>query len=430
MWIGLLYAVLAIASQFQASGVECHESGLGSESLHSARLNFYREKVVQALVLANYTKCPPYTIETCILYFGTEFVRSVDDPFSMYLLVGLIVRMAFRMGYHREPSRFSNISPFKAELRRKTWLVILSLDLLSAATVGLPRTIQPFMYDTQEPRNLHDNDIYEDMVELPPSLPETELTPLLFAIVLTRVRTAQAKLTDLTNATSQPTYREIMDLDAELRQVYERIPDASKQVPADEMDTAEPQASMRRLYLGLSFMKALLMLHRPYVLLGRTDLKYDYSRRVCLNAAFEMLELQQKVDAEIRPGGKLWSPGWQTFTMGWQMSSVAAQDFYLATTVMLLELDGDQSCPLSPAPDLRTTGLKLDRTPPSRSQIIDILRGAQRIWYKASRRSREARKVAEAIRVVLNKANICDRVLVDTSMSKSRRCCGSYDRGT
>jgi hypothetical protein len=427
MWLGLLYAVLAIASQFQASGVECHESGLGSESLHTARLNFYREKVVQALVLANYTKCPPYTLETCMLYFGTEFVRSVDDPFSMFLLVGLIVRMAFRMGYHREPSRFANISPYKAELRRKTWLVILSLDLLSAATVGLPRMIQPFMYDTQEPRNLHDDDIYEDMVELPPSLPETELTPLLFAIVLTRVRTAQAKLTDLTNATSQPTYREIMDLDAELRQVYERIPDASKQVPADDMDTAEPQASMRRLYLGLSFMKALLMLHRPYVLLGRTDLKYDYSRRVCLNAAFEMLELQQKVDAEIRPGGKLWSPGWQTFTMGWQMSSVAAQDFYLATTVMLLELDGDQSCPLSPAPDSMTTGLKLDRTPPSRSQIIDILRGAQRIWYKASKRSREARKVAEAIRLVLNKANICDRVPVDFSMSKSHRCCGSYD---
>lgn len=419
MWLGLLYAVLAIASQFQASG---NETAQGSDSLHVARLDFFREKAVQALILANYTKCPPYTIETCMLYFGTEFVRSVDSPFSMFLLVGLIVRLAFRMGYHREPSRFANISPFTAELRRKTWLVVLSLDLLSAATVGLPRMIQPFMYDTREPRNLHEDDIYEGMIELPPSRPETELTPLLYTIVLTRVRIAHAKLMDLTNATSQPTYRDIMELDAELRQVYERIPETSKQVPADDMDTAETQASMRRLYLGLSFRKAMAMLHRPYVLLGRTDSKYDYSRKVCLNAAFEMLELQQKVDAEIRPGGKLWSPGWQTFTMGWQMSSVAAQDFYLATTVMLLELNGDQTLPPSPAPGSSTTGLKLDRTPPSRSQIIHILRGAQRIWYKASSRSREARKVAEAIRLVLSKANVSEQVMGKPPIGKSRSC--------
>jgi hypothetical protein len=355
----------------------------------------------------------------------------------MWVLVGMIVRMAFRMGYHRDPSRFANISPFEGELRRRAWLVILSVDLVSSAQVGLPRMIQAFMYDTQEPRNVAEDKLYEEMTELPTSEPETELTPLLYIIVSSRVRLAHAKVMDLNNATSQPPYREIMNLDAVLRHVYDKIPESSKAMPAEAFDLAVTGASMSRLYLGLSFLKAELMLHRPYLLLGRTDTRYEYSRRVCLNAASEMLEFQQKLDAEIRPGGKLWvyvsfpgsvsqaemytdqyshisSPGWQVFTMSWYMSSLVAQDFLLATTVLILDLNGDLTSPLPEIPTSATSGLRLDRSPPSRQETIKLLRGTQEIWYKASKRSHEARKVAEAVRLVLNKANIEDQHLSDS----------------
>lgn len=318
MWLGLLYAVLAIGARFQTGKPgQGNPNGNQNETLQTARMDFYRERVVQALVLANYTKCPPYTVETMLLYFGTEYSRSPDTQFSMWVFIGMVVRIALRMGYHREPSRFSNISVFRAELRRRTWLVILSVDLVSSAQVGLPRMIQPFMYDAQEPRNLKEEELFEEMTELPPSRPETELTPLLYMIVMTRVRTTHAKILDLTNATSQPPYREIMNVDALLRHVYDKLPESSKAMPAADFDTATTTASLRRLYLGLSFLKAELMLHRPYLLLGRTDNRYDYSRRVCLNAASEMLVFQQKLDAELKPGGKLWAPGWKIFTMSW-----------------------------------------------------------------------------------------------------------------
>lgn len=418
MWLGLLYAVLAIGARFQAGSVSGDGPGMHSDPLHTARMNFYREKVVQALVLANYTKCPPHTVETCLVYFGSEFSRSTDTQFSMWVLVGMIVRIALRMGYHREPSLFANISPFKAELRRRTWLVVLSIDLVSSAQVGLPRMIQPFMYDTQEPRNLEEDDLYEEMTELPPSLPETELTPLLYSIIMTRVRTVHAKIMDLTNATSQPPYRDVMNLDAVLRHVYDKLPESSKALAGEDFDLAVAPTSIRRLYLGLSFLKAELMLHRPYHLPGRTDAKYEYSRRVCLNAASEMLELQQKLDAEIQPGGKLWFPGWQIFTMSWYMSSVVAQDFLLATTVLILDLDEDLTSPPPLNLGGATSGLKLDRGPPSRQQITELLRGAQKIWHKASKRSHEARKVAEAIRLVLSKVDTSDERRGESSACK------------
>jgi hypothetical protein len=416
MWLALLYAVLAIGARFIPSNTVTHTSPFTNDPMHTARMNFYREKVVQALILANYTKCPPYTVEACLVYFGSEFARSSDAQFSMWVLIGMIIRVALRMGYHREPSKFANISVFHAELRRRTWLVILSIDLVSSSQVGLPRMIQPFMYDTQEPRNVAEDALFEGMTALPPSLPEIELTPLLYSIVTTRVRTVHARVMDLMNATSQPPYREIMNLDAVLRHVYDKLPDSCKAMATEEFDLAADPSSLRRLYLGLSFLKAELMLHRPYHLPGRTDARYEYSRRVCLNAASEMLEFQQKLDAEIQPGGKLWSPGWQIFTMSWYMSSVVAQDFLLATTVLILDLDEDLTAAAPANSGAATSGLKLDRGPPTRERIIELLIDAQKIWNKASRRSHEARKVAEAIRLVLSKVDSSEQRVEESVM--------------
>ncbi|KAF3007741.1 hypothetical protein E8E13_009945 [Curvularia kusanoi] len=406
MWLGLLFATLALGAQFQA-GFGNHDAALHGAvgpSLFTARIDFYREKLVQCLVLANYAKCPPYTVEVLLIYFGTEFLRSVDSQFSMSILVGITVRSAFRMGYHREPSLFPDISPFKAEMRRRLWLMVMSIDLATSSQVGLPRLIQPFMCDAREPRNLLEEDLFEDIPELPPSRPEIELTASLYSVVLTRVRLANAKVMDLLNAPSQPAYREIMEMDAMVREVYINLPECAKPLPDEDFDETISPASMRRFYLGLSFLKVELQLHRPFLLFGRTDQSYAYSRRVCLNAATEMLGFQKKVDGEIRPGGKLWSPGMQSFSVSWYMSSLVAHDFLLATTVLILDLDADLNAPIQPTPEMPTSGLKLDRGPPTRSEIIEALQNAYTIWSKASRRSHEARKVAAAVRLILNRA--------------------------
>lgn len=370
------------------------------------------------MILANYTKTPPYTIEAFLLYFGTEFVRSVDSQFSVYMLVGMIVRLCFRMGYHRDPSRFPNISPYRGELRRRKWLVVMSLDLITSAQAGLPRMIMPFMYDTQEPRNLDEDDLHEDMLELPPSRPETELTQLLYSIILTRVRHLQARILDLVNTTSQPPYREINDIDIALRRVFDGVPQSPIASTVEDFGSALSPTSMRHLYLDLAFLKAELMLHRPYLVLGRTDARYTYSRRVCLNASIEMLDFQNKIDAEVQPGGKLFTPGWRLSTVSWYMSSVVAQDFLLATTVLVLELDADPIPPVLQAPESTQSEMRLDHAPPTREEIVASLRSAYRIWSRASKRSQEARKVATAVKLVLSRACNTKEPVADSAQSK------------
>jgi hypothetical protein len=371
------------------------------------------------MILANYTKTPPYTIDAFLLYFGTEYVRSADSQFGVYMLVGMIVRLCFRMGYHRDPSRFPNISPYRGELRRRKWLVVMSLDLITSAQAGLPRMIMPFMYDTKEPRNLSENDLHEDIVELPPSRPETELTQLLYSIILTRVRRLQARISDLFNTTSQPPYREITSIDMELRRVFDGIPHTFTVNTLEDFGSALPPSAMHHLYLDQAFLKTELMLHRPYLVLGRTDIRYAYSRRVCLNASIQMLRFQSNIDAEVQPGGKMSSPPWRMPTVTWYMSSIVTQDFLFATTVLVLELDADLVSPVQQAPEPTESGLRLDHAPPTREEIVASLRSAYRIWSRASKRSQEARKVATAVKLVLSKVGDSRAQIADSSNSKS-----------
>jgi hypothetical protein len=58
----------------------------------------YRQKIVQCLVLGKYTKSVPYSIQTLLLYFTIEHFRSKDIQVGAWGLLGMIVRIAMRMG--------------------------------------------------------------------------------------------------------------------------------------------------------------------------------------------------------------------------------------------------------------------------------------------------------------------------------------------
>ncbi|KAF2260091.1 hypothetical protein CC78DRAFT_502103 [Lojkania enalia] len=406
MWLGLLFSILCVGTRFQHihdySGDEfCDPS---ATSLYLARMDFYRGKVVQCMILANYTKTPPHTIETFMHYFIAEYLRSQDAQFGTWVLIGMLIRMAFRTGYHRDPSRFPNISPFQGELRRRIWSLIVQLDLMSSIQVGLPRMIQRSMYDTEEPRNLIDEDLHEDLIELPPSRPDTDWTIMLYTLIRNRALDVLSRIIDVANASTQPAYRDIMSLDADLRAVYESMPEIMKGIRSKDFIYEDSVHAMRKTFLALTFLKAEVMLHRPYLLLGRTDSRYEYSRLASLDCALEILEYQKILETETRPGGRLWSLRWRVWSFTWRLSSLVNHDFLLATTVLSLDLDRDLTSPSSPN-NSRIVFERFKSGQPTRAEIILALTSAYKIWVKSAQKSREAKKVAAAVKLVLRKAN-------------------------
>ena len=77
--------------------------------------------MIQCLRLGNYMKGAPHTIEALLAFLQTEYLQGEDTQHGCWQLTGVIIRVALKMGYHRDGSHFPNISVYEAEMRRRTW---------------------------------------------------------------------------------------------------------------------------------------------------------------------------------------------------------------------------------------------------------------------------------------------------------------------
>lgn len=111
MWLGLLYSVLCLAM------LSYHKVGDEPPEWRGRTLELaaeYRLRTVQCLIKADYTKPVEYTVETMILYVFGEYTVRWDADLGLWLIVSIITRIAFRMGYHRDAKWFPLLTPFQA----------------------------------------------------------------------------------------------------------------------------------------------------------------------------------------------------------------------------------------------------------------------------------------------------------------------------
>lgn len=122
-WLSLLFAMMALSSLSILSIGEEHPDRRGATR---EIVDLYRRSCVQCLVLSNVAKPGPNTIESLILHMEGEYVINKANPVHFYLLVGNAVRLALRMGLHRDPSKLrSNVTVFQAG--KSVLLIMLSL---------------------------------------------------------------------------------------------------------------------------------------------------------------------------------------------------------------------------------------------------------------------------------------------------------------
>ena len=393
MWLGLLYTMMCLATQFQQlSGDEPgeHPKPFRSPQDPHCLVQAYQEKVVQCLILGKYTKSVSYTIETLILYFTIEHFQCKDTQIGPWIILGIIVRIAMRLGYHRDASHFPRISPFHAEMRRRAWAMIVQLDLITSSQIGLPRMVQEWQSDTAEPHNLLDDDFDEDMVNLPTPRPNTDLTPIVYVVTKNRLMSVFGMISDLTTSTQPSLYTEVMRLDRILHEARSAIPPGLQLRPMTKSITDHPDVVMRRIYLALIFHKAQCVLHGKYLVSARSNSQYIYSRQSCIEAALKILEHQSTLHQETQPGGQLHRDRWK-------VSSLVNHDFLLAVTILCLDLDHDIAETSLSQLSERTVDIW------RRDTITCALRESYRIWLQSSGSSREAQKAAEALKIVLEK---------------------------
>ncbi|KAK4145567.1 putative fungal-specific transcription factor, partial [Dichotomopilus funicola] len=388
IWIGLLFSMMCLAVVASDASDMAH----GDPEHRSVQVAIYREKTVQCLLAGEYTKTGAYVLETIINYIYLELgVRGKDAGKDVWFLYALELNLAMRMGYHRDPIHYPDLTPLQAEMRRRLWATVLQGDILVSSQMGMPRMINDWKYDITEPRNLRDEDLNEEMTELPPVRPETELTPALGVIARRRMFVALGAVSDIT-ATCQPcSYDEIMRVDKIFSEAIASIPEPlqPKPIAASMMDRAE--VIMARMFLAHLSAKGQIMLHRRFLHVespsSQEEDPYAYSRDVCLDAALRGLEIQHVLDEETRPGGQL-------YMMRWRVSSIMNSMFLTATMVLCSMLYRGPQTDQQQRQQIRR-----------KEEILAALRRTRTIWMGAAARgSREGKKAAETVSFVLAKA--------------------------
>ena len=378
MWIGLLFAIMCCGVLYRefSSG---DPSQLYQHPPSEAQLLIqnHRKKIVQCLVLGKYNKSPPYTIETLLLYMHVEYLCSQDSQVGIWLLFGLVVRLALRMGYHRDGSHFTRLSPFQAEMRRRTWAIVTQLDVMASSQMGLPRMVREADSDAAEPRNLLDDDMDVDMAELPPARPESVQTPVQYFVAKNKLIGILGMISDLTNSKRPLTYTQVMRLDQVLDDTYKNSPSWLHMRPMSKSIMDGPETIMRRVFVALVYYKVKCILHRKYLVPSRTDHRYTYSRSTCIDAALQILQCQSMLDEDTQAGGRLYHDRWKAL-------SFVNQEFLLAISILCLDLDHDINTAASAAPQ------RGSREPTPRDEVTQALERSYQIWLRSSDASRES----------------------------------------
>jgi hypothetical protein len=258
MWLSVLFSMMCLAEQFSSV------VGDAPSTPHKSQFptKKYSEKACQYLILGNYTKPTNYILEALLHYYAIEQYRSLGDHFGISILVGILVRTAMRMGYHRDPSHYPNISVLHGEMRRRIWSTIIIADIVTASQVGLPKLINESQTDTETPHNLLDEDFDEQTTELPPPRPDTEQTLMLYAIMKYRLTVVFGMITDQATLTQKVSYTDdVMRLDKLLHDTYSWTPAARRMRPTVSSVIHSSAQIWRRFALEIMFQNSRCVLH-------------------------------------------------------------------------------------------------------------------------------------------------------------------------
>jgi hypothetical protein len=100
----------------------------------------YRLGLEHALAKADFLNVPDLVLIQALVNF-LALARRHDRPGFVWMMVGLIIRMAISVGLHPDGSNFPNLSPFEIEIRRRVWWGLYLIDVRASEDQGTEFTI-------------------------------------------------------------------------------------------------------------------------------------------------------------------------------------------------------------------------------------------------------------------------------------------------
>ncbi|KAE8312390.1 hypothetical protein BDV41DRAFT_304806 [Aspergillus transmontanensis] len=216
-----------------------------------------------------------------------------------WLDTGTLTKQAMLAGYHRDPSRYTKISPFNKEMRRRIWTTILELDLEVSLERGMPPSLQYGDYDTAPALNLNDNELQESSEELPAERPLSEMTDCSFQCVLIQSLPLRLKACKLMHSPRiNCCYEDILHMDWELNKYLSQIP--SWTVSEGEDLQTQHKIILIKSLLQTKIGHSLLSIHTPFAIEAPKETLFAPSSRTRLEVATMILSTQRQLHETSR----------------------------------------------------------------------------------------------------------------------------------
>ncbi|KAK7433191.1 hypothetical protein QQZ08_000124 [Neonectria magnoliae] len=269
-----------------------------------AELNLkYRLGLEHALAKADFLNVPDIVLVQAYTIF-LFLARRHDSPRFVWMMTGLVIRMAQAIGLQRDPSHFENLSIFEAEIRRRVWWVLCTLDVRTSEDQGADFIIASNSFDTKLPLNINDADIRPETSELPAE--RKAITDMSLPLVL-------FELCDLTRQMMAPAVRgggrSLEEQSGLLDRFYEKLERGYLQYTTEPEDIAYwVLVTSSRLVIA----KFTLFIYLPTLFSSPSDEFSGEVRNKLFIAALEVAEFNHALNAEQRC--RHWRWIFQTYT--------------------------------------------------------------------------------------------------------------------
>ncbi|KAB8262561.1 fungal-specific transcription factor domain-containing protein [Aspergillus pseudonomiae] len=144
----------------------------------AALMSKYQYATRQGLINASWLKTTDLQVLQAYVLFLIA-TRTQTDPHTFWIWTGVAVRIAQRMGLHRDGGSL-DLSPFDMEMRRRLFWQLIPLDGYAGQVSGTGISITPSDWDTKRPLNVNDEQIHPGMKQ-PPNT-QTGASEMLFCL--------------------------------------------------------------------------------------------------------------------------------------------------------------------------------------------------------------------------------------------------------
>lgn len=125
----------------------------------------YHDALRQALVNASFLRTTQIPVlQSLTLYLMST--RHQNDANTFWMLTGTAMRIAQRMGLHKDGESLG-LPPYDVQIRRRLFHQILALDGYASQISGTGITIEQGTWDCKQPLNINDDQIWPGMTQPP-----------------------------------------------------------------------------------------------------------------------------------------------------------------------------------------------------------------------------------------------------------------------